>query len=359
MDKFTNCFFFLKKEPAQGWPIWKYGLYLFYRAAMLLCAGLCMGLAVLVLAIGPFTKEIAVSYLQYWELVVLNIVPVMLLILLFYGITGRAYAAFLIGGGIAFGLSLGNYYKLQFRDDPLYFEDMLILREAKAMASGDHYSLFFDNRIIASLSCLLLGVVLLYFLVPGNSNGWRRRTASVLKDDPPSYFLSPVYLDKKLYDSVENYEELNRWSPTQNYIAHGFFYPFLHSISDFVEMPPAGYHKSQAVELLDSYQDADIPEDKRVHIIALMREAYVDFSQYNVPGVDVSGYELYHSLEEESYTGNLVTNIFAGGTVDTERCFLTGNYKLHNFRGNTNSYLWYLRDQGYTVEGSHPYYQWF
>ena len=78
MDKFTNCFFFLKKEPDQGWPIWKYGLYLFYRAAILLCAGLCMGLAVLVLAIGPFTKEIAVSYLQYWELVVLNIVPVML-----------------------------------------------------------------------------------------------------------------------------------------------------------------------------------------------------------------------------------------------------------------------------------------
>ena len=130
MDKFTNCFFFLKKEPDQGWPIWKYGLYLFYRAAILLCAGLCMGLAVLVLAIGPFTKEIAVSYLQYWELVVLNIVPVMLLILLFYGITGRAYAAFLIGGGIAFGLSLGNYYKLQFRDDPLYFEDMLKIGRA-------------------------------------------------------------------------------------------------------------------------------------------------------------------------------------------------------------------------------------
>ena len=359
MDKFTNCFFFLKKEPDQGWPIWKYGLYLFYRAAMLLCAGLCMGLAVLVLAIGPFTKEIAVSYLQYWELVVLNIVPVMLLILLFYGITGRAYAAFLIGGGIAFGLSLGNYYKLQFRDDPLYFEDMLILREAKAMASGDHYSLFFDNRIIAALSCLLLGVVLLYFLVPGKAKGWRRRAASSLTAVAVAAVLSPVYLDKKLYDSVENYEELNRWSPTQNYIAHGFFYPFLHSISDFVEMPPAGYHKSQAVELLDSYQDADIPEDKRVHIIALMREAYVDFSQYDVPGVDVSGYELYHSLEEESYTGNLVTNIFAGGTVDTERCFLTGNYKLHNFRGNTNSYLWYLRDQGYTVEGSHPYFQWF
>ena len=34
-------------------------------------------------------------------------------------------------------------------------------------------------------------------------------------------------------------------------------------------------------------------------------------------------------------------------TVDTERCFLTGNYQLRNFRGNANSYAWYLREQGY------------
>ena len=73
----------------------------------------------------------------------------------------------------------------------------------------------------------------------------------------------------------------------------------------------------------------------------------------------MSGYDLYHQLEAESYTGDLLTNIFAGGTVDSERCFLTGNYQLKNFRAPANSHLWYLRDQGYTVEGSHPYYQWF
>ena len=71
-----------------------------------------------------------------------------LLVLLFYGALGRAWTAFLAGGGIALGFSLGNYYKLQFRDDPLYFEDMLILREAKAMASGDRYSLFFPVRTV-------------------------------------------------------------------------------------------------------------------------------------------------------------------------------------------------------------------
>ena len=359
MRTFLDRFFLLRRSPDPLWPRWRRIVYALYRVGMLLCAGLCMGLALLVLAVGPYPRGAIIGYLHQWETVALNIVPVAMLILLFYGILGRAWTAFLAGGGVAFGFSLGNYYKLQFRDDPLYFEDMLILREAKAMATGDHYTLFVDRKIALALFCLLLGALLLSFLVPGRAACWKRRAAASLAVLAVSAALSPAYLDKALYDRVENYEYLNRWSATQNYITHGCFYPFFHSIGDFVETPPPGYHKSEARELLSAYADADIPPDKRVNIIAIMREAYADFSRYDVPGLDVSGYDLYHQLEAESYTGNLVTNIFAGGTVDTERCFLTGDYKLKNFRANANSYLWYLRDQGYTVEGSHPYYQWF
>ena len=118
-----------------------------------------------------------VDYLCHWQTLLLNTVPVALLILLFYGITGRTGAAFLTGGGIAFGFSLGNFYKLQFRDDPLYFEDMLILREAKAMASGDHYALFINWQILLPLFCLLLGWGLLRLLAPGAGRPWWRRTA--------------------------------------------------------------------------------------------------------------------------------------------------------------------------------------
>ncbi len=168
-----------------------------------------------------------------------------------------------------------------------------------------------------------------------------------------------MYLDTDTYNAVENYDLLNRWNPSQNYIAHGFVYPFFHSITDLMETPPKGYDKAKAAALLSVYEDADIPAGRQINIIAVMREAYVDFSRYGVEGLDASSYELYHQLEAESYTGDLVTNIFGGGTVDTERCFLTGNYRLKKFRSNTNSYLWYLREQDYTVEGSHPYYQWF
>lgn len=359
MKKFWKEYFLFQPAPDPGWSWKRREIYYAYRVVLLLCAGLCMGLALLVLAVGPYARRTLIDYLCHWQTLFLNTIPVALLALLLYGVTGRTGASFLLSGGIAFGFSLGNYYKLQFRDDPLYFEDMLILREAKAMATGDHYSLFIDLQIIMALFCLILGWFLLHFLAPGAARPWYRRLSMLAVSVAAIAAIMPTYFNAQIYQATQNYAHLNQWSATQDYISHGFIYPFLHSISNFVEPSPEGYTKSLAADLLSAYPDADIPAGKRLSVIGLMREAYADFSQYDVAGLDTSGYEVYHALEAESYTGDLVTNIFAGGTVDTERCFLTGNYKLRNFRGNANSYVWYFRDQGYTVQGSHPYYQWF
>lgn len=343
-------------------PMWSRGkktVYVLWRAVMFLCAAVCMGAVVLLLAHGQYPAAVLREYLASGTVMVMNILPVALLILLLYGLSGRMWLSFLLGGFAAFGFSLGNYYKLTFRDDPLYFEDMLILREAGAMASGDHYELFLDRRIVFVALCWLLGTLALALLARGVLRGWKKRVPIVLAVLVAAGCAWGSYMDTGLYSSVQNYQYLNQWSPTQNYISHGFFYPFLHSITEFVETPPAGYREAEAEALLAQYQDADIPEERKVSVIAVMREAYVDFSQFDIPGLDTSGYDLYHQLQAESLSGDLLVNIFAGGTIDSERCFLTGNYQLKNFRGPANSYLWYLRDQGYTVEGSHPYYQWF
>jgi hypothetical protein len=359
LKKFLEIVFFLRREAEPGWPVWKTIIFYSYRVLALLLASVCLGTLLLCFAYGAYSWGVFEGYFASAQILVMNVLPVVLLVFLFYGITGRAWSAFLIGGGIAFGFSLGSYYKLTFRDDPLHFEDMFILREAKAMAGGSRYALFVDKRIAVTAVCLLLGTLVLFLLVRGRLGGWRLRVPAAMTAVLAAAAVMPAYLDEDLYGRVDNYEYLNQWSATQEYIAHGFFYPFIHSVKDSLDFPPSGYSEGKTRELLSGYEDADIPEDRKINIIALMREAYVDFSRYDIPGLDTSGYELYHQLEAESLTGNLVTNIFAGGTVDTERCFLTGSYKVRNFRSNQNSYLWYLRDQGYTVEGSHPYYQWF
>lgn len=359
MNQWLDKVFFLRRAPEAEWTVGKKIVYYLWRFLILLCAGICLGALALIFAYGNYSWGVFLGYLQSGFLLVINILPAVVLLFFLYGLVGRAWLAFLLDGAVVLGLSLGHYFKLVFRDDPLYFEDMLILREAKAMAGSDHYALFIDKRIVVALLCWALGTVLLFFLVRGKARGWKRRLGTVLAAVAVSAVVAPVYLDESRYDSVENYAYLNRWAATQDYISHGFFYPFIHSITEMVETPPEGYSQEETEEILASYTDADVPEGRKVNVISLMREAYVDFSRYDIEGLDCSGCDLYHQLEAESYHGDLVTNIFAGGTIDSERCFLTGEYKVRNYRSNTNSYVWYLREQGYTVEGSHPYYQWF
>lgn len=359
MKQWLDRIFFLRRQPDMAWPVGKKVGYFLWRFLVLLAAGISLGALALIFAYGNYSWGVFLGYFDNLFLVAMNVLPAVLLLFVFYGLTGRAWLAFLLDGALVLGLSIGSYFKLIFRDDPVHFEDMLILREAGAMAGSEHYALFIDKRIAVALVCWIGGTLLLALLVRGAARGWRRRAGTALVALAVGAALSPVYLDEDIYNGVENYEYLNQWSATQNYISHGFLYPFLHSITEMVETPPKGYSEDTAEELLSAYTDADIPEDRRVNVIALMREAYVDFSRYGIEGLDTSGYDFYHQLEEESYHGDLVTNIFAGGTVDSERSFLTGDYQVRNYRSNANSYVWYLRDQGYTVEGSHPYYQWF
>ena len=122
---------------------------------------------------------------------------------------------------------------------------------------------------------------------------------------------------------------------------------------------PEGYNKKETAALLDGYEDGDIPADQKVSVVGIMLEAFADFSR--IDGVEAAPevYAAYHALEEESYTGNLITNIFAGGTVNTERAFLTGVSTQYNWRRDTSSYVWYFKNQGYETSGDHPCFDWF
>ena len=95
-----------------------------------------------------------------------------------------------------------------------------------------------------------------------------------------------------------------------------------------------------------------------MNIVTIMLESYNDFSKFDLDfNVDVYG--PFESIKENAYSGELVTNIFGGGTIDTERAFLTGIKDLPSFKSSTNSYVWYLKNQGYYTEAMHPCYGWF
>ncbi len=323
---------------------------------LLLAAGLCLGLLSLWFATGGYYIPMFLSYLRHPVIVWLNLLPVVLLVFFLWFAAGRAYLAFLLSGALVLTATFANYYKLAFRDDPLMFEDILLLKEAGNMA--DRYQLSLVGSMVLAIALVLLGTAVLAVLGRARLPKWGRLggIAVVLLFFLP---LQRAVLSDTIYQSAENYELINRWSATQTYLSRGFVYPFLHSTSDAADTPPAGYDENRARTILASYEGADIPDGEKVSVIAVMLEAYNDFTRLGLEGISGEVYAAYHELEAESVTGNLIVNIFAGGTVDTERAFLTGFSTLGSFRSPTNSYARYFKSQGYTVEGSHPCYQWF
>ena len=346
-----------QRHAAPGQPAWKTALFWGWNLFWGLCAALGVGLVSLVFAAVIDQKAMLLSYFQNPLIAFLNLAPVVALYFLLYFVLGRAALAYGLTAALTLGFTMGSWFKLQFRNDPLLFEDLLLLKEAGNMAGK--YQLFLTKTMVLALVLVLAGLLFLSFCVRGRP-GPRLRLLGFSLAVLCALPLWDMTQSDNIYNNrTVNNDLINQWSATQVYVSKGFVYPFLHSVKAASDAPPEGYDAARAETILSAYDDAPIPEDKQVSVISVMLESYDDFTKYGTPTLDPKVYADYHALEAESITGDLITNIFAGGTVDSERCFLTGFADLGSFRAPTNSYPWYFRSQGYTVTGAHPCYAWF
>ncbi len=320
-------------------------------------APLVLGVLSLLLAYGNYDFNIFLSYFSNPAILLLNLLAPVVLMLLLYGIFGKSYIAFAIDSLIVLGLSCANYFLIKFRDDPVMFADILYIREGAAM--GQEYKLVPEKRMIFCIG-IAIAITVILFLFRRVKEHASVRFLCIAVCVALIYPLVNVYSDDVLYnDKTHNYEHINRWSSTQVYVSKGFVYPFLHSISEAFPSKPEGYTEQKARDILSDFDDGKISEDKKVNIIGIMLEAFCDMETIGIENIPDDVYKIWHDLKDNSVRGTLVTNIFAGGTIDTERAFLTGFSELENFRKNTNSYVHLLKDNGYYCEGSHPCYQWF
>lgn len=329
--------------------LWNFGM------LVLAAAGICT--VTLFLGIGINSREIFFDYFRHPLIFFLNFLPILMFELLMYGIFGRTWAAFLATAVVFVTASVGNFFKLKFRNDPFMFSDISAIHTALGVSSG--YDISLNKRIVFCLLCVASGTVFLFFFVRGRASGKSRIAIAALVLAAVWPLWSFVYSNSSIYNNqTQSFEHANRWAASELYVSKGFVYPFIYSINSSIVSPPDGYDEQEAISLLAEYDDSVIPEGKKVNILAIQLEAFSDFTTIGIDGFE-DIYADYHALENESYTGNLVTNVFGGGTINTERCFLTGYKDLTDFRQNTNSYVWYLRQNGYTTNGSHPCYRTF
>ena len=311
---------------------------------LLFLGSCCLGLLSLFFSAGDHGLHLFTWYLTQPMVLVLNLLPFVLLTLLLFAALDRAWAAFLLSGSVCLFFSWAQYWKLMARNDPIYAGDLLILSEATRMA-GQYIQI--NWPIVLSAVLVLIDAAVLFFLARGRMKKPVPRIALAAAVIALGLWLYPnYYTDTATYNSMTAWPEINKWFETNRYISRGGIYPFLHSIPDTIPTPPEGYDEDAARELLASYPSDDIPEDQKISIVVTQLEAFADLSTVMDQITGVDPYAEFHALQAESYHGTLIPNVFAGGTIDTERCVLTGFSALEEFRRPSWSYARYFLDQG-------------
>lgn len=325
----------------------------------LLTLSLLTGLYSLLLAASSYGESMYNSYFTSPMLILLNLLPPLLLIMALYFATGRAWLAFALGAGVVLVASSINFYKIQIRGDAFFATDISYFVDAGSILS--QYTIEFVSPFTNAAIFGVLGTVWTFFACRYRFTGARRRIiAAAIAFAALLGLGATVYMSEPLYETTHGVTD-NDW-PTANdaFIMRGYVYPFIHSIKAAFPKPPDGYSDDAAREILAQYATDEIPADKRVNVISIMLEAFSDLSAYET-SVEIAPrvYDKWHELQAESVHGSLVVNVFAGGTIDTERLFLTGDTYLTDIRGARESYVYYFRDNGYFAEGLHTGFRWF
>jgi len=295
-------------------------------------------------------------------IVLLNLLPPVMLMLTLYFLSGRAWIAFSIPASFVLVISMVHFFKVQLRGDPLLVSDILYIREAGTILS--YYTLTMNWKIYLATAAFVFGTAFSALALKHQPKiAPFRIVASVVAIGLSVLLYTAVYANADIYTELIPFDAETEWSFARNYMSKGFLYPFINNIESALEeirgSIPFWYDEQEARLALESFGNTDIPDDKKVNIISIMLEAYTDLSRFGVLEFEGDVYGPLHRLQEESVSGMLVTNVFGGGTIDTERLFLTGNTRLTNFRSPTNSFVHYLKSQGFHAEGLHSGDKWF
>lgn len=329
--------------------------------SLFVCAVLGIQLMCQLIGTLDFSRPRFSSYFHHPTVFLMNLLPVVLVMLAAFFVGNRTWIAFLFTSVLMFLLHFINYFKIALRGDPFVADDILIAGEAAGVL-GD-YTLVFPVWFFVCLAAIAVGtLVLLRFARERISKKrfWLRPVGLALCIAAGAASWCCLYSDASLYETQLNYDFFNGDNEAEYRASHGFLWSFLRSVDEAVVRPPEGYSKQAALAVLNEYEDVPLAQEQKVNVIITMLESYSDLSVFDgIPFTD-DAYASLHALQAESFSGTLITDTNGGGTVNAERSVLTGfAYPHSRYRRSTNSYVRWFSEQGYTVEGAHPGFEWF
>jgi len=309
-------------------------------------------------------------YLKAPLLFILNAIPVILLLLMLYHLSSRLWVSFFLGGGLYILLNIINRFKMLLREEPLTLEDFLLGAEAANVVVFSE--LPFNYSIIFSGVLWLAVSVFLFFVLKPVKLRWPVKAAGTVI--PILIFVlcfNTIYKDQNLYNSFEVQGSI--YSQVNKFKSRGFTYSFLVRARSYKSIKPDNYSKTEAEQILAEYRnnDASSRSGKLPHIVAVMGEAFYDIDR--IEGIEFNeGHDPldnFNRIIKKAYAGRIVTNVFGGGTANTEFSFLTG-HSMPIMPNMSSPYTYYLRKDtfslarvlkkaGYATLAFHPGDSWF
>lgn len=328
---------------------------------LLLCAAGGLTLLSMMISTQDFSRGRFSSYFHEPVILLLNFLPVLLFTAFFFFAGNRAWIAYCVTSFLVLLVDFINYFKVVLRGDPFVLADISAAGEAAGILN--HYRLVFPLWFFLSLILWVGGTLVLLryarYRVP-KKRWWIRIIGMVLCIGLGALSWSLWYSSENLYNSQDNHSLFNAWKASDNYASHGTLYSFIYSVNDSIQKPPEGYSEKKAEEILTQYPSADIPEDKKINVVATMLESFSDLSVFDSIRFTADPYKEFHELMEESRHGTLIVDTIGGGTINAERSFLTGfTYPQPKYHTPSNSYVRYFSQQGYATAGGHPGHNWF
>lgn len=304
-------------------------------------------------------------------LIFLNYIPIPLVMLLLYFISGNCIFASGISMLVFTAGAYANGVKTTLRQDPLIPSDLSVITEVGSILSS--YDEKYMELAIAAVFAIVVicAAAFIFFKKSDSLTGKKRIAGSAAFFILFAGLLNTVYADSALYGSFG--VEGNIYFKVNQYMSKGFLYSFLYDVKNLKVEKPGGYDRTEFVKASSNTQESENGDDSVLpNIIMVMSEAFSDVSNSDFLSFD--GFddplEFYNDFisRDDVVSGHIVVPNFGGGTSDTEFDVLTGcstkyiesTQVSYNFvRSPIESLPRMLEKAGYDTLAIHPGYGWF
>lgn len=304
------------------------------------------------------------------SLFILNYLPILLLMLMLYFISGNCIFASGIPFMIFTAEAFTNRTKSTLRQDPLVPSDLSVITEVKSILQN--YDKIYMILAIAAV-LITLAIIALAFLFFKKSDKLTVKKRILGAGGCIACFVimfSTAYSNTELYNSYA--VDGNIYFKVNQYISKGFLYSFIYDINNLKVEKPSSYNPEAFNAIDDTAESTELNDISKPNIVMIMSEAFSDISNSESINFDEYGdpLEFYNQFinRDDVISGHIVVPNFGGGTSDTEFDVLTGcstkyidsSQVSYNFiRKPMEAMPRLLKNIGYDTLAIHPGYGWF